>query len=101
MTVFPLTPSERAVLDAIKCIYCNNDQIPTAMGLAKYLGIGDKVASRWLTRFRERGFIVKNDIGGYRWTRTPYVIKIIRPDEELNQTAITALEFVKEHNKEE
>lgn len=63
----------------VKQVFMDEDQLPTAKGLAERAEIGERWAAQFLTRFRERGLLVRNSMGGYRFRRGKYKIVVMEP----------------------
>lgn len=64
---------------AVKRIYIEECQLPTAKALAPEINSkSDQYAGRILTSLREKGLIVRNTMGGWRFSKQPVEIRDIK-----------------------
>jgi SOS-response transcriptional repressor LexA len=67
----PLTTQQQHVLNYLHVFFGMNDALPSAMTIASAFGYASgNAASELLLKLARKGYIEKNEVGGYRFTRT-------------------------------
>lgn len=68
-----LTARQQQVLDFLRAFYAKNDQLPPARSICDHFGWkSDNAAQTFTSILEAKGYIEKNEVGKYRFTRTEH-----------------------------